>query len=157
MSETPPAAFLRDFALFADLTDAQVDELARHAAEERFASGRMIFRYGETADRVYLVRAGRIAVEVSAAHGSVVIQTLGAGEVLGFSWLFPPYQWYFDARALEDTSAVALDARGLRERCDADPELGYALVKCFSAVMHQRMVAARAQVLDLYGPVARAN
>lgn len=147
---------MRELPSFKGLSSEHLDVLGQQAAEVTLAAGQVVFRHGGPADAVYLIRDGRIAVEVISPHeGAVVIQTLGAGEVLGFSWLFPPYQWCFDARALDASHAVALDASSLLASCDADPALGYALMKCFSSVMHQHLQAARLQVLDLYGPLAR--
>ena len=82
----------------------------------------------------------------------MTIQTLGPGEVLGWSWLFPPYRWYFDGRALKQTQALVLDAIRVREKCEEDPKLGYELMKRSSAIIHHRMQAARLQIIDLYGP-----
>jgi hypothetical protein len=90
-------------------------------------------------------------VEVIAPQrGAITIETVGDGELLGWSWLIPPFQWHFDARALNLTRAIALDARCLRGKCDADPALGYELLKRFSQVMEQRLEATRLQLLDLY-------
>ncbi|MDH3719745.1 MAG: Crp/Fnr family transcriptional regulator, partial [Planctomycetota bacterium] len=74
--------------------------------------------------------------------------------VLGWSWLFPPYIWYFDARAMIRTRAVAVDGLCLRAKCDEDPKLGYELMKRFSAILNSRLQAARLQILDIYGPTA---
>ncbi len=71
---------------------------------------------------------------------------------MGWSWIFPPYQWHFDARATEDTVVIEVDGKSLRERCEADPRVGYALVKQFATLMMQRLNAARRKVMDLYGP-----
>jgi CRP-like cAMP-binding protein len=80
----------------------------------------------------------------------VQLETLGPGEILGWSWLFPPYRWHFDARASEPTRAVALDGTCLRAKCEADHDLGYALVKRFLYQLHQRLERSRLQLLDVY-------
>jgi CRP-like cAMP-binding protein len=144
---------LAEHPLFRDLGSAYVKLLSECAANVRFDAGKTIFRHGEPADRFYLIRDGRISVEIaSPSDGALTIQTLEAGEVLGWSWLFPPYTWYFDARALTTTKALALDCRCLRAKCDADPALGYELMKRFSAILHARLQATRLQIMDIYGP-----
>jgi CRP-like cAMP-binding protein len=80
------------------------------------------------------------------------MQTLKAGEILGWSWIFPPYKWHFDARATEDSEVIAVDGVALRQHCDEHPALGYALVKHFASFMMERLNASRRKVMDLYGP-----
>ena len=141
--------------LFQDLDQDYIRLLAQCASNVRFEPKQFIFRQGEPADRFYLIREGSVSLEIPSLHeGPLTIQTLGKGEVLGWSWLFPPYQWHFDARARQETRAIAMDGRCLRGKCDADPALGYDLMKRFSAIMHERMQAARLQIIDLYGPTA---
>jgi CRP-like cAMP-binding protein len=93
-----------------------------------------------------------VAIEV-AAPGSrpITVETVGAGEVVGFSWLFEPYVWQFDARAVEPVTAIALDGVCLRGKCEEDPRLGYELMRRFAAVMTERLQATRLQLLDVYG------
>jgi CRP-like cAMP-binding protein len=76
---------------------------------------------------------------------------LAAGEVLGWSWLIPPYHWKFDARAIEQTRALALDGKCLRTKCEEDHDLGYELLKRFAQIMEERLQATRLQLLDVYG------
>ena len=143
------------FPLFRDLKPDYVTLLCECATNVRFASGERVFRYGEAADRFYLIREGRVAVEIlSPTNDALSIQTVEAGEVLGWSWLFPPHTRYFDARAVSPTRALALDARCLRTKCDEDAELGYELMKRFSAILHATLQAARLQLMDVYGPTA---
>ena len=93
-----------------------------------------------------------MSVEIATPQGTpIVVETLGAGELLGVSWLFPPHRWAFDAVAQERTSATALDAACLRGKCDDDPVLGYALFKRFALLMRDRLQASRLQMLDVYG------
>ncbi len=155
METTTLEPLLAKHPLFRDLKPHYVELLCECAANVRFASGEKIFRYGESADRFFLIREGRVAVEISSpSNGALTIQTLENGEVLGWSWLFPPYTWYFDARAVTMTRALALDARCLRTKCEEDPALGYELMKRFSSILHARMQAARLQLMDVYGPTA---
>lgn len=148
-------SLLVDFSLFRNLDQDYMKLLSGCASNVRFVAREMIFRQGRSADHCYLIRQGRVSVEICSPHqGPVTIQTLGEGEVLGWSWLFPPYKWHFDARALELTRAIALDGVCLRSKCDQDPKLGYELMKRFSAIMHERMHAARLQIMDVYGPTS---
>ena len=81
----------------------------------------------------------------------MVVDTADAGDVVGWSWLVPPYTWMFDARAVEATGAVAFDGVCLRGKCDEDPHLGYELMKLVTQVMFRRLTAARVRLLDIYG------
>jgi CRP-like cAMP-binding protein len=122
------------------------------ASNVRFDPGQFLFREGEEANQFYIIRHGKVAVDVfGAARGSITIQTIGEGEVLGWSWLIPPYQWHFDARAVELTRAIALDGKCLRTKCEEDHDLGYELLKRFSHIIEQRLEATRLQLLDVYG------
>jgi len=111
-----------------------------------------IFREGEEANEFYIIRDGKVSLEiVSPGKEPIIIQTLESGEVLGWSWLVPPYYWHFDARAVEPTRVVAFDARCLRNKCEEDPKLGYELLKRLVPIIEQRLQATRIQLLDLYG------
>jgi CRP-like cAMP-binding protein len=122
------------------------------ATNVRFPAGAFLFRAGEEANVFFLVRAGLVAIEIvppgAPAH---TVQTVGPDEVLGWSWLVPPYRWKFDARAIEETRAIALDGRCLRTKCDEDHGLGYELLKRVAHVMEERLQATRLQLLDVYG------
>jgi CRP-like cAMP-binding protein len=122
------------------------------ASNVRFDAGEFLFRTGTEANQFFLIRHGRAALEIAApGRPPLILETLGEGEVIGWSWLIPPYRWMFDARALEQTRAVALDGKCLRGKCEADHDLGYELFKRFAHVMEQRLMAARLQLLDVYG------
>ncbi len=142
---------LADHPFLGGLTPAQIATVAGCARNERFEPGRILCREGEEADQFFIVRQGRVAVEVSAPpRGPVTIQTVGDGDILGWSWLVPPYRWRFTARAQELTRVIALDGRCLRQKCEADHDLGYELLKRFADVVGQRLDATRLQLLDLY-------
>ena len=117
--------------------------LADCAMRAQFTAGQVIFRKGETANRFYLIESGKVALESSAGNEVVRIGEVGAGDLLGWSWIFPPYLWHFDARAVEPTTAIFLYGTILREYCEADPALGYELFKRMSEVMMGRLQAAR--------------
>ncbi len=145
--------YLAEHPLLRGLAEDDLELLTGCASNVAFQADEEIFRQGQAANHCYLIRYGRVALQVASPNrGPLTVQTLEPGEVLGWSWLFPPYRWHFDARALELTRATALDGSCLREKCDQDPRLGYELMKRFSAVMHDRMQASRLQLLDLYGP-----
>jgi len=142
---------LREHPFFAGLTREHLTLIVGCASNVRFDTGKFIFREGEEANEFYLIRHGKVAVEVYAAErGSITIQTLGEGEVLGWSWLLPPYQWQFDARAVELTRAIALDATCLRKKCEEDHHLGYELLKRFAHLIEERLQAMRLQLLNVY-------
>jgi len=125
------------------------------ASNVRFEAGQVIFREGEEANQFYVIRHGRVAVEISTPErGPVIIQSLGEGDVLGWSWMMPPYRWHFDARAVELTRAIALDGRCLRERSESDHDLGFQLMKRAAHIMEERFQATRLQLLDVYGHAA---
>ena len=122
------------------------------AANVRFNAGELIFREGHQAEHFYLIRAGKVALEIPAlGRGSVTIQTLGPGEIVGWSWLVPPYNWRFDGRAAEMTRAIVFDGKCLREKCEDDHELGYELQKRVIAVLGEHLDATRFRLLDVYG------
>lgn len=107
------------------------------------------FREGEEADRFYLIREGSVVLEVfNLELGSLPLQTLEAGQVVGWSWLVPPYRWRFDARCVTDVRAFALDGLCLRAKCEADPHLGYELLKRFAMLIDQRLQATRRQLVE---------
>jgi CRP/FNR family transcriptional regulator, cyclic AMP receptor protein len=128
------------------------------ATNVRFDAGAFLLRTGEEANQFFLVRDGAVAMEaVAPGRPPVVVQTLGAGEILGWSWLIPPYHWMFDARALEPTRAITLDGKCLRGKCEADHDLGYELLKRISHILWERLQAVRLQLLDAYAPPGRSR
>jgi CRP-like cAMP-binding protein len=118
------------------------------------ASGERLLVEGEPAGTLYLLRRGRVSLEVRGpGQGALVIDVLGPGAALGWSWLFPPYVWRFDARAIEPVGAIAVDAECFRAKLESDPTFGYALIKRFASIMLDRLQATRIRLLDLYGNV----
>jgi CRP/FNR family cyclic AMP-dependent transcriptional regulator len=134
------------------LDEPHLATLVGCASNVRFEVGDFLFREGSPADRFYVLRHGRVSLEIFVpGRGAMTIETAEPGDVVGWSWLFPPYQARFDARALTLVRALALDGTCLRAKCDGDPALGYALTKRFAQVMVHRLEATRMQLLDLYG------
>jgi len=116
--------------------------------------GERLLVEGEPADTLYLLRRGRVSLEVrTPGRGSLIIEVLGPGEALGWSWLFPPYRWRFDARAIEPVGAIAVDASCFRNKLTSDPAFGFALTTRFASIMLDRLQATRVRLLDLYGNV----
>jgi CRP/FNR family transcriptional regulator, cyclic AMP receptor protein len=143
---------LAEQSLVAGLASGHLRLLAGCASNVRFEPEAFIFREGEQANTFLVLRHGQVAIEVfTAERGPVRIETLGGGDLLGWSWLVPPYRWHFDVRAIEMTRAIALDARCLRQKCEEDHDLGYLLFKRFSHVIEQRLQATRLQLLEVYG------
>ena len=140
-------------AQFFDGLRAETIELVSGCASNvQFDPGTTIFREGERADAFYLLRQGSVALETYVpARGAVMIETIEAGDVLGWSWLFPPYRWHFDASALTAVRATAFDGKCLRGKCAADPTLGYELVSRFAQTLIERLQWTRLRLLDVYG------
>ncbi len=143
---------LDDHPFFAGLDSEYLDLIAGCGRNVVFDAGATVAREGEPADSFYVLRDGRVALDVhEPLRGPIVVATLSPGDVLGWSWLFPPYRWRFDVRALEPVHAVALDGVCLRGKCDDDPRLGYDLVHRFAGIMVARLEATRLQLLNVYG------
>ena len=116
-----------------------------------FLPGTFVFREGEPADRLFLIRAGQIALEQHvAAQGNVQMETLRAGDVLGFSWLFERELWTLDARAVEPTEVFSLDADCLKGEMQSDPALGQVIATQLAQQLYQRLQRVRLQRLDVY-------
>jgi CRP-like cAMP-binding protein len=138
--------------VFAGLDPAHAARLAGCAQTTGWDAGEMLFREGDPSNAFYLVRRGRVALEVFVpGRGTLTVETIETGEVVGWSWLFPPYRWHFDGRAVGSVRAIAVDGACLREKCDDDPALGYDLMRRFSQVMLERLQATRLRLADVYG------
>ena len=121
------------------------------ASNTRFDSGTYLFKEGEEANEFFLIREGHVALEIFAPQRKpIIVQTVGAGEILGWSWLMPPYHWRFHARAVEPTRAFAFDGKCLRTKCEQNHDLGYELLKRLAAIIGQRLEATRLQLIDVY-------
>lgn len=143
---------LANHHFFQGLSPEHSQLIAGCASMARFDAGETIFHSGEPADHFYLVRHGTVALEIIVpGRGPIPIQTIGEQEVLGWSWLFAPYRWHFDAQAVELTRVIAFDGKCLRQKCEQDHDLGYELMKRFAEVMANRLQATRLQLLDVYG------
>ena len=145
------AQYLPEHPFFKGLDTATTDLLAGCALNIHLRADEYLFREGTPADRFFLLRHGRVAIEVHTPGRPMVLDTAEDGEVVGWSWVVPPYLWTFDGRACTDISAVAFDAACLRVKCLANPLLGYDLMMRFVQLMNQRLQSARFRLIDLYG------
>jgi CRP/FNR family transcriptional regulator, cyclic AMP receptor protein len=144
--------YLKEHPFFSDIGDSYIQFITGCASIVRYSAGDFLFREGQEANQFYLIREGLVALEIySAQSGAITVQTLREGEILGWSWIVSPYQWRFDARAVEPVGAVALDGKCLRQKCETDHHLGYELLKRFAPIIEQRLTATKIQLLDLYG------
>jgi len=135
----------------AGMNQAHVALLTDCAMAAHFKKGEVILRQGEFANRFYLIESGSVALESGAdLDEPVLVDTITAGDLLGWSWMFPPYVWHFTARALEPTSALFFYGTILREYCERDHSLGYELLKRAAAVMSRRMQMARDKMLAVH-------
>jgi CRP-like cAMP-binding protein len=122
------------------------------AANVHYEAGEFVGRAGDLADTFWVLREGRMALELSEpGRGTITVATMSPGDVVGFSWLLPPYQLHFDVHVLTSTRALRFDGRCLRGKFEHDHELGYELMKRFAQVIVQRLEATGLQLLDVYG------
>ncbi len=149
--ESPTTLFTKlvDHPFLRGLEAAQLQVLSANAMPVDIPAGEVIFREGDSANRFYLIHSGEIVLESQDTpdRRTAVIDTIGAGDVLGWSWMFPPYYWHFDARATKPTKATFFYATRLREACDADSKLAYALATRVAEVVIKRLQATRRKLL----------
>ncbi|MHA1157990.1 MAG: Crp/Fnr family transcriptional regulator [Alphaproteobacteria bacterium] len=153
MDTRPIAALLGEHPLFAGFDEETMTFLAGCATNHHFPVDKFLFRADQPADQFYLVRSGDVVLELDmTGRKRLVVQSIHSGEVVGASWMLPPYRWRFDARAVDDVRAIGIDATCLRDKCDGNPELGYQIFKRFLPIVADRLLAARVQLVDLYAP-----
>ena len=143
---------LANHSIFKGLDKRHIQLIADRASTIIFKPGDVIFREGEEADQFYLIEEGMVVLEVvlSPDRDSIVIQTIGEGAVVGWSWLFPPHRRRFQARVITPARAIAVDGKFLRTKCEEDHDLGYELMKRFALLIEQRLRAVRIQNPDMY-------
>jgi len=143
---------IAEHPFFKDLEPAYLALVAGCGQMAVYKAGEFLFKYGGDAEYFFLLRHGRVALELPCpGRDSYRFQTAGPGEVLGWSWLFPPHESQFDALVVEDARVIQFDGKCLRGKCDTDPALGYNLMKRFAQVMVQRFADTRLQLIDVYG------
>lgn len=130
---------------FKGLSEEHLKLLVDNAGPAEFKAGELIFKEGADADRFYLIYSGRVALESPTRQESepFLVETIGGGSILGWAWLFPPYYWHFDARAVTPVKAIFFDGTHLRELCEADHDLGYEIAKRAGEVVIDRLQATR--------------
>jgi CRP-like cAMP-binding protein len=147
---------LDESPVFSGLDPAWRTLVAGCGANVVFPQGEWLFREGDAADTFWLLRRGRVALQVHVpGRGDVAIETIEPGDVVGWSWLFPPYRWQFDARAVEEVHAVAFDGACLRGKSEEDRALGHELMRRFGRVMVDRLQHTRLRLIDVYGNHSR--
>ncbi len=135
------------------LEPEHVELLNAGARIARFPAGTIIAREGDEGERFYLLLSGEVAVEaLIPGKGQVGFQTVGAGEALGWSWLFPPYRWHFTARAAKDVEALEWDTAALRSLSEQHPRFGYELSRRITHLLLRRLQATHSQLVEFYGP-----
>jgi CRP-like cAMP-binding protein len=145
------AQMLAEHPFFQGFPPQQIQLIAGCAQNAHFKADTYLFRESEPASTFYLLRIGKVALETNIpAPGTVTIETITADEVVGWSWLFPPYTWHFSARAVEDVQATVFDGACLRGKAEQDHDLGYALAMKFAEIMMRRLQGTRLQLLDMY-------
>jgi CRP-like cAMP-binding protein len=145
-----PTETIREHPFFEGMNADHRALLAEGAKPISFPAGAVLFREGEPASQFYLIVAGKIALEAhEAGDGSSCVQILGAGEVLGWSWLFPPFVWHFQARAAEPVDALVLNGGHLLAAAERDRNFGYELMKRVAQIVILRLQATRKQLLAL--------
>jgi CRP/FNR family cyclic AMP-dependent transcriptional regulator len=143
---------LADHLFFSGFNEEYFALIVGCATNVRVEAGKMILREGEDANQFYLIRSGKVSIQLMTPNkGPVIIQTLHEGDILGWSWLVPPFTWHFDAKAIELTRMIALDGKCLRAKCEEDHDLGYELLKRFADIMSKRLESTRLQLMDIYG------
>lgn len=149
---------LRQHPFLHGLSDEHMQTLVGCASNVRFPEGAYLIREGELANKFFLIRTGRVALETDmSGRGAIRIQTSGPGEVLGWSWLISPYRWHFSGIAVTDTRVIALDGECLRNKCETDPRFGYEMLKRLALVMERRLEATRLQLLDAFSSVGASQ
>jgi len=147
--------YIREHPFFAGLAEEYVQLIVGCASNVVFKAGAYLYRHGDPADQFFLLRHGRVALEMSApGRAPVTFQTLVEGEIIGVTWLLPPHTWSYDARAVDLVRAIAMDAKCLRDKCDSDHDLGYDMMMRFVPVLVNRLQATRMQILDVYATPA---
>ena len=141
-----------DHPFWAGLNPRYFDMLKNCARFLRFEAGQSIFQEGGNADHFYLIQKGRVTLHAFVpGRGAVTVQTVSAGDALGWSWLFPPHQWHFSAHSSDPTEAIVFGAKLLRDEAERNHDFGYELTKRVSKMLLQRLQETRLLLMDFYG------
>lgn len=151
MEKEDLTAIMRQHPFLAGLSFEHMQTLIGCASNVRFADGDTIIHEGQVANKFYLIRTGRVALQMDVPGKEPLrIQTVGPGEILGWSWLISPFRWHFSGIVVLETRAIALDGECLRAKCEKDTDFGYEMLKRLAQVMERRLDATRLQLIDLY-------
>lgn len=154
MSGNDFESYLAKLPFFKGLGKEYIDRLCSHVKAKHLQAGDVVFSQDDKASSFFVIREGQVEVQIPSIYGApIVVQTLGKNQVLGWSWLLPPYKWHFEARASQDSVILEFDGEALRKQCEEDARMGYELMKHFAALMADRVQAARMRVLEVCGPV----
>ncbi len=153
MSKLSIEDYLSTHKFFSGLDESSMKFLSESATRILIKRDDVLFQQGESADKFYLLLNGRVSVQVPALVGPALeMQSLGKDQMLGWSWLIPPYRWNFQARVVEDSELLEFDGGAILARCEEDPKFGYQLLKRFAALMSERLDAARQNMMDHWNP-----
>ena len=145
--------YLSNHTFFSGLREDFVTLLGQYVSTLEVEKGHILFQQGERADKFYIIRHGRISVQIPALMGPTLeIQSLRTDQVLGWSWLISPYQWHFQAKAEENSMLLAFDGASILEKCEQEPKFGYELLKRFAALMSERLDVSRQKMMDEWNP-----
>ncbi len=140
-----------EYEFFNNFSEQHLMKLAAGTKPFKLKAGEYLAREGAPKSGLYLLQSGHISLDMQAPNkGSVHVQTVGPGNLVGWSWLVPPHRWQFDCQAVDEVQGLGFDGGWLRELCEQDHELGYHLLKQMITVMYNRAAATRTQLLDLY-------
>jgi len=157
MSNQSITEYLSAHEFFSGFSNDDLKFLCEYSSTREIKKGQILFLQGENADRFYVVRNGRISLQMPAIMGPALeIQTVDEDQVLGWSWLISPYQWNFQTKAEDDSELLQFDGAAILARCEQDPKLGFELVKKFAALMSVGLNAARLKMMDEWNPVGFA-
>jgi CRP-like cAMP-binding protein len=147
-------ALLAEVPSFDGMPAGHLALIAGCASNRVFEDGEYLACEGDPANTFYVIRKGGVALEIDVPQrGALVIETLHEGDLVGWSWLLAPYRTHVDVRATGRTHTIAFDGACLRGKCDADPVLGYDLLRRFATVIVERLQATRLRLIDVYGHV----
>ena len=157
MSNQSITEYLSAHEFFSQFRDDDLKFLCECSSMREIKKGQILFRQGEHADKFYVVRSGRISIQMPAIMGPTLeIQAVDEGQVLGWSWLISPYKWNFQTKAEEDSELLQFDGAAILARCEQEPKFGYELLKKFAALMSDGLNAARQKMMEEWNPAGFA-
>lgn len=153
MTDAATAEYLSGHDFFSGFSEEIRQLLWQCSTSREIKKDQILFVQGDIADKFYVIRTGLMSIQVPAIMGPTLeIETLGMDQVLGWSWLIPPYRWHFQTSALEDSELLEFDGTRLLARCEQDPKFGYELLKKFAGLMSERLNAARKKIMEEWSP-----